>query len=73
MIEHQGYQIKTHKEHQRTWIVAVAGKGGSIPNALLGMFTSVGTAREAIDLYLANKPPVKDKLNASKERATSGG
>lgn len=52
---HEGYQIKPHKEVPTCYVVALDGKGGSVPAALDGLFTTPTLAVEAIDRYLNSK------------------
>jgi len=55
IYEYKGYQIKPHKEIPTNYIVVTEGKGGKIPNALSGLFTSTGVAKTNIDSYLERK------------------
>lgn len=55
VIEYNGYQIKPHKEIPTCHIVVTSGRGGKIPNALDGLFTTPTIAKEAVDKYLASK------------------
>lgn len=52
---YEGYQIKPHKEVPTCYVVAVDGKGGSIPAMLDGLYTTPTQAAESIDRYLASK------------------
>lgn len=52
---YEGYQIKPQKEVPTCYVIAYDGKGGSIPNALDGLFTSPSLAVQAIDRYLQSK------------------
>lgn len=70
ITEHKGYQVKPHKEHPTCYIVVTAGKGGKIPDCLIGMFTTRVLAKNEIDKYVETKP-VKDKSNA--ETLTTSG
>lgn len=56
MIEYEGYQVKPHKEVPTCYVVVTAGKGGKIPDALSGLFTTTAIAKAEIDRYLATKP-----------------
>lgn len=55
MIEYQGYYIKPHKEHPKSYVIVTEGRGGKIPDIMAGMFTDKGTAKSVIDFYLATK------------------
>lgn len=72
MTTHEGYIIKPHKLHPTSYIVVTEGQGGKIPSVLSTLFTSVGRAKQAINLYNEAKAQVKERSNASKARATSG-
>ena len=61
--EYKGFQVKPHPAYPSSIIVAVAGRGGKIPNILNTMFTSRGLARGVIDSYLDSKPE-KEQDNA---------
>lgn len=69
MIVHQGYQIKPDKKNPSSVLIVTDGRGGKIPNALDGLFTSVTIAKEAVDAYLASKPTkgVKNDAEAVSE------
>lgn len=67
---YEGYQIKPHKEHPKTYVIVTDGKGGKIPDIMTGMFTDKRTARSVIDFYLVNKPR-KETKNA--EAGTKSG
>lgn len=73
MITYKGYYIKPHKLFPNNVIVVTEGQGGKIPNILTSMFTSVGIAKDHIDKYLVNRDIEKERVNASKTRAKSGG
>lgn len=57
IIQHNGYDIKPHRETPTCYIVVTSGKGGKIPNVLDGLFTTPTYAKEAIDNYLNSKAP----------------
>ncbi len=59
--EYRGFQIKPHKELPMSYIVVTAGKGGKIPDVLSSHYTTPNYAKEQIDKYLDNKPPVEEK------------
>lgn len=59
IYEFEGYQIKPHKQWPASLIVVTAGRGGKIPDILSGLFTSVGTAKQAITVYLESKANAK--------------
>lgn len=63
IVIHEGYQVKPHKLHPKTYIVVVDGKGGKIPAVLDGLFTSVGVASKAIDEYVENRKSNGKKSN----------
>jgi hypothetical protein len=52
MIEYQGFAIKPAKIVSTSYEVYVPGRGGKLPKALEGLFTSVGVAKTSIDKYL---------------------
>lgn len=62
--EYQGYQIKPHKQHPKSYIIVTMGKGGKIPNVMEGLFTDRHTAMRVIDSYLSSKPKKENKDNA---------
>lgn len=71
MIEiYKGYQIKPYKISPSNYIVAVDGKGGSIPSVLDTLFTSRGIAKQFIDEYLEKK---EEEIDASKAKPTRRG
>lgn len=53
--EYKGYQIKPHKQYPTSYICVTAGKGGTIPDVLGGVFTSTGIVKKLIDKYLEGK------------------
>lgn len=59
--EYQGYQIKPHKQHPKSYIIVTMGKGGKIPAIMEGLFTDRHTAMRIIDSYLASKPRKENK------------
>ncbi len=59
IYEYRGYQIKPHRELPNSLIVVTSGRGGKIPNALAGMFTSLGIAKREIDSYLEKREDAK--------------
>jgi len=60
--EYKGFYIQPHKEHPTCYVIVTAGKGGKIPDILLGMYTTKTLARFDIDKYLDSKPK-KEKNN----------
>lgn len=72
MISYKGYYIKPNTLHPGTYSIVTEGKGGRIPDKMLGIFTSTGVAINLIDRYVDNRPPIKGKNNASEATATSG-
>lgn len=54
--EYEGYLIKPHKEVPTCYIIVTAGRGGKIPDALSGLFTTRTVAMVEIDRYLNSKP-----------------
>lgn len=54
-MEYKGYQIRTHLNNPRCYIIITPGKGGRNPKAFDGVFTDKGTAMRAIDSYLDSK------------------
>lgn len=61
--QHEGYDIKPHKEVPTCYIIVTSGKGGKIPDVLSGLFTTPDIAKATIDKYLETKPR-KEKDNA---------
>jgi hypothetical protein len=61
IIEYKGYQIKPHKQFPTSYICVTAGKGGTIPDVLGGLFTSTGLVKDLIDKYLEGKAVVNAK------------
>ena len=55
ITQHEGYDIKPHKEIPTSYIVVTSGKGGKIPVCLEGVFTSRQIAKDKIDTYLRSK------------------
>lgn len=51
MTIYKGYIIRTNPAFPTLYTVAVEGRGGKIPRALEGNFTSVATVTEIIDKY----------------------
>lgn len=49
---YKGYQIKPYEPFPSLWRLSPENRGGSIPVVLTSMFTSVATARAAIDSYV---------------------
>lgn len=70
IYEYEGYQIKPFKESPSLYVIVTSGRGGKIPDVLVGLFTSKTLAKQNIDLYLSTKP-VKDKHNG--EAVSTGG
>jgi hypothetical protein len=61
VIIYNGYQIKPHKEHPKSYIIVTDGKGGKIPDVLGGMFTSPTICKAQVDKYLEYKEANNDK------------
>ena len=53
---YRGYLIKPHPQFPVSFTVATEGRGGKIPDMLSGLFTSLGTVKNAVDQYLLTKP-----------------
>jgi len=64
-MEHKGYLIKPDLQMPSCVKVVTAGKGGSIPTGLQGMFTSTTEAMKKIDLYVANKGTKRGKASTT--------
>lgn len=64
MKNYNGYIIKPNPFSPTLYIVAVEGRGGKIPKALEGSFTSVATVIEIIDKYQDTKKVVKNDSKA---------
>lgn len=65
--EYKGYQIKPHSKYPNNYVIAFAGKGGSIPAVFDTMFTSRGLARASIDDYIKRR---EDVIYASQTKST---
>lgn len=65
MINYKGYYVKTHPSFPGSFIIVTEGRGGKIPDAMKGLFTSIGTAKILIDSYTDRRD------NASKTRTKS--
>lgn len=52
---YQGYYIKPHREHPKSYVIVTEGRGGKIPDIMTGMFTDRKVAKSVIDFYLATK------------------
>lgn len=50
--EYKEYLIQPAKLFPNNLVIATKGQGGSIPDMLLGMYTSGAIAKKAIDMYL---------------------
>ncbi len=55
ITQHEGYDIKPHKDTPNNYIVVTSGRGGKIPACLEGLFTSRAVAKDKIDTYLRSK------------------
>lgn len=67
-MNYKGYIISPMKGVGKAYTIATEGRGGKIPNMMLGMFTSRGSAMQVIDLYLSSK----EKVQNDKESGKSG-
>lgn len=64
-VHYQGFQI-CKANFPSMLKIKTLGRG-SLPNSLLGSYTSEKAAKEAIDSYVSSKaPPKKVKSNATK-------
>lgn len=63
-MEYKGYLINPDKTYPSLLKIAVKGQGGKIPNVLDSLFTSLGTAKSAIDGYLLTKEMKSGKTNS---------
>lgn len=54
-MNYKGYLITPAKGLGSAYEIATEGQGGKIPNVMLGLFTSRGTAMQVIDSYLELK------------------
>jgi hypothetical protein len=54
-MEYKGYLIKPATGGAKCYSIATAGRGGKIPDLMLGVFTSTGIAAQTIDRYLESK------------------
>lgn len=65
--EYEGYQIKPNKNFPNNLTIATAGKGGSIPSDLSGMYTSVEVAKQAIDKYRLKLKEMEEALKQAEK------
>lgn len=54
MLEYQGFKISKDSQWPAMVRVSPAGKGGSIPTTLSGLFSTGADAKKAIDAYKAS-------------------
>lgn len=54
-MNYKGYLITPVKGLGSAYEIATEGRGGKIPNVMLGTFTSRGSATQVIDSYLTSK------------------
>jgi len=52
---YQGFEVRPHLNHPKSYIIVHQGKAGKIPDMLKGMFTDYAVAKAAIDQYVENK------------------
>lgn len=60
-LEYRGYIIKPFAPVPNVYVVATAGRGGSIPKVLEGTFTSPTVAKTIIDIYEDSKETEEPK------------
>ena len=66
-MEYQGYIIKSFPKSPNLKIIVTAGRGGKIPNALAGTYTSEKVCMGLIDEYNSRvKTNGKEKTTTSK-------
>lgn len=68
-MEYKGYLITPSTTGAKCYSVATAGRGGKIPDLMLGVFTSRGIAMQVIDSYLETK---EKKGKADGEEGSKG-
>lgn len=61
MKTYRGYIITPNPLSPTLYKVATEGRGGKIPDVLVGSFTSVGTVTHLIDHYLADQEASRGK------------
>lgn len=66
-LEYKGYTIYKSANNV-LWRIRLDGKGGSVPDVLTGQYTTYGTAKAAIDLYLDQKAGDKDGGNTTRSK-----
>lgn len=60
--EYKEYLIQPAKLFPNNLVIATKGQGGSIPDMLLGMYTSGAIAKKAIDMYLESLVRKEEEL-----------
>lgn len=68
-MEYKGYLIKPASSGAKCYSIATAGKGGKIPDIMLGVFTARHIAMQLIDAYLETK---EKKGKADGEESSKG-
>lgn len=68
-MNYKGYIIASAKGVGKAYTIATEGRGGKIPNIMLGLFTSRGSAMQVIDFYLTSK---ESTIKNDKESGKSG-
>lgn len=53
MLEYQGFKISQDEQWNTMYRVSPAGKGGSIPTVLSGLYQTTVAAKDSIDTYKA--------------------
>lgn len=64
-MEYKGYLITPSEVNPHSYKIATAGRGGKIPDVMGGLFTSIGWAKNVVDLYVEAKGK-KDNEEISK-------
>lgn len=61
MTTYRGYLITPNPLSPTLYKVATEGRGGKIPDVLVGSFTSVGVIKGIVDHYLDNQEASRGK------------
>ena len=69
MIEYEGFKIMKDETWTTMLRVAPAGKGGSIPTVLSGLYSSQAEVQKSIDTYRSTH---KEKVKANATKLSNG-
>lgn len=65
-IKYKGYLISPVSSGPKLYYIATEGRGGKIPNTMVGSFTSTGFAKQIIDMYIDSNKKQNDDKEISK-------